>query len=96
MTAAAEPPVDVVVRIERLVVETPHAVDAVALRRALADAVRAVVAERGLPPAWNRDAHTGLVVIHGSEWDGHGGERALARDVALGLYERPRTSGART
>jgi hypothetical protein len=96
MTAAAERPVEVAVRIERLVVETPHAVDAVALRWALADAVRAVVIERGLPPAWSRDARTGLVVLHGVEWDGHGGEPALARAVALGLHERPAAPGART
>jgi hypothetical protein len=96
MTAAGDPPVEVAVRIDRLVVETPQAVDAVALRRALADAVRAVVSERGVPPAWSRDAHTGLAVIHGLEWDRRGGEPGLARAVALSLYEGSGAPGAAT
>jgi hypothetical protein len=87
VTAAADAPLDIAVRIDRLVVETRLAVDAVALRRALADAVRTVVAELGVPPAWSREARTSLAVIRGFTWDGQGGEQGLARVLALSLYE---------
>ena len=96
MTAAADAPVEIAVRIDRLVVETEHCVDPFALRRALADAVEAVVSERGVPPAWRSDGRTGLAVIRGLEWDGHGGEPGLARAVALSLYERAEAPGAAT
>ncbi|MGY1829092.1 hypothetical protein ACI8AA_01540 [Geodermatophilus sp. SYSU D01180] len=94
MSPAADAPLDIAVRIDRLVVESRHAVDAVALRRALADAVRTVVAERGVPQTWSRDARTPLAVIRGMAWDGRGGEQGLARVLALSLYEEPAAPGA--
>jgi hypothetical protein len=96
VTTAADAPVEVAVRIERLVVETERAVDADALREALAEAVRSLVCERGMPPAWSSDARSGVAVIHGFEWNGVGGEAGLARAVALSLYERSGALGAAT
>ena len=87
MKAGVDVPVEIAVRIDRLVVETEHAVEAFALQRALPDAVRAVVSERGVPAAWSRDARTRVAVIHGFAWDGQGAEPGLARALALRLYE---------
>lgn len=86
MTGPLDAPVAIDLRIDRLVVETGHAVDAFALQRALVDAVRAVVEERGVPAAWRRDARTGATVIRGFAWDGQGGEPGLARALALHLH----------
>ena len=80
-------PARIAVRIDRLVVETEHPVDAFALRRALADAVRAVVSERGVPAAWHDDAWTRIAVIRDFAWDGRGAEPGLARALAVRLYE---------
>ena len=80
-------PAEIAVRIDRLVVETEHPVDAFALQRALADAVRAVLSERGVPAAWSQDARTPVAVVHGFAWDGQGAEPGLARALAVRLYE---------
>jgi hypothetical protein len=80
-------PVEISLRIDRLVVQTRHPVDAFALRCALADAVRAVVSERGVPAAWHGDARTPGVVFDGFVWDGRGAERGLAQALAVRLYE---------
>ena len=93
MTAAVEPPVAIDLRIDRLVVETEHAVDAFALQRALADALRAVVDERGVPAAWRRELRVGIAVIPGFAWDGYGAEPGLARILATRLYEAVPTPG---
>lgn len=94
MTSPSGPSVEITIRIDRLVVETEHAVDAAALRRALAGAVRAVVDERGVPPAWHRAARTPVAVIDGFTWDGHGGEPGLARALAARIYDEALTTGA--
>jgi hypothetical protein len=92
--AAVDAPTAIDLRIDRLVVETRHGVDAFALQCALVDAVRAVVEERGVPAAWRHDARTGAAVIRGFAWDGQGGEPGLARALALRLYERVLTPEA--
>jgi hypothetical protein len=76
----------VVLRIERLVLETRHAVDAYALELALPEAISAVVAEHGVPADWQRPAVVPVRVIDGFTWDGHGGEPGLARALAECLY----------
>jgi len=81
-------PAEINVRIDRLVLETDHPVDAFALRRALGEAVCAVLVERGVPEAWHADVRTPVAVIDGLGWDGQGGEPGLARAVASQLYER--------
>jgi hypothetical protein len=89
MSAAPVAQVGIAVRIDRLVVETEHAaaVDAFALHRALADAVRAVVDHRGVPAAWHRGARTPVAVLDDFAWDGQGAEPGLARALAVRLYE---------
>jgi hypothetical protein len=87
VSAAVDVPVEIAVRIDRLVVETEHAVDAFALQRVLADAMRAVVSERGVPEAWSRDTRTRVLVIDGFAWDGQGAEPGLARALAVRLHE---------
>jgi hypothetical protein len=77
----------ITVRIDRLVLQTDHPVDAFALRRALGEAVCAVLVERGVPEAWHADVRRPVAVIDGLAWDGQGGEPALARAVASKLYE---------
>jgi hypothetical protein len=89
------PPIEVVVRIDRLVVETEHPVDTFDLQRGLADAVRSVVAERGLPASWDHDVRTPVSVIDGFSWDGRGGEPGLARALATRLYEDALSGEAR-
>lgn len=89
----AEAPAEVVVRIDRLLVETEYAVNAFALQHALADAVRELIADRGHPPAWDHDSQTPSSVIDGFVWDGHGGEPGLARVLATSLYEQALSAG---
>lgn len=78
---------DITVRIDRLVVETEHPVDAFALQRALSAALLTVVSERGVPAAWSRDRRTTAAVVDGFAWDGHGAEHGLAAALAVSLYE---------
>jgi hypothetical protein len=88
-------PAEIEVRIDRLVVETEHPFDGFALRLRLADAVRAVLAERGLPAAWDRDRGTPVSVIDDLGWDGRGGEAGLAHALAVGLYDGPLSAEVR-
>lgn len=83
MSARAE----VTLHIDRLMVETDRPVDALALQPALSAALEAIVAERGVPAAWGEDVSVPSAMIEGFAWDGHGGERGLARAVAARLYE---------
>jgi hypothetical protein len=78
---------DVTVRIDRLVVETRHPVNAFGLQRALGAAVREVLLERGVPEAWSADIRTPVAVLDGLAWTGLGGELELARALAERLYE---------
>jgi hypothetical protein len=78
---------DVTVRIDRLVVETGHSVDTFALQRALGEAIREVLVERGVPDAWAADICTPVAVVDGFAWDGRGGEPGLARALADRLYD---------
>jgi hypothetical protein len=80
-------PSEITVQIDRLVVETDHPVDGFALQRALGDAIRDVVTERGLPSCWQSDGSVPLAVVDGLAWDGQGGEPGLARALAVRLYE---------
>ena len=84
---AVTAPVEITVQIDRLVIETEHPVDGLALRRALAEAISAVVTERGVPSTWQRDASVPLAIVHDFHWDGAGGELGLARGLAVRLYE---------
>ena len=81
-------PAHIHLRIDRLVLETEHPVDAFSLRRALSEAVCEVLAERGVPEAWHTDRRIPLAVTEGPAWDGRGGEPALAGVAACQLYER--------
>ncbi len=85
--ARIEQPIDVRLRIDRLVVETPGPVDTFSLQRALGDAVRAVIVERGVPATWVRDSWTPVATIDDFAWDGRGGEQGLARVLAARLYD---------
>jgi hypothetical protein len=78
---------DVTVRIDRLVVETQHPVDAFALQRALGEALREVLVERGVPEAWSADIRTPVAVLDGLAWNGLGGEPELGRALAERLYD---------
>ncbi len=74
-------------RIDRMTVESAHDVDAFALRLALADAVRDVIADRGVPAAWlNGDVQRDGIVVEGFAWDGRGGEPGLARALVAVLF----------
>jgi hypothetical protein len=90
---AGEGPAEVVVRIDKLVVETEQPVDASALRQALAAAVQEVIADRGWPQECLRDTWTPMSVIDGFAWDGRGGESGLAQALAAGLYEHALAPG---
>ena len=93
---ARDAPAEVLVRIDKLLVETKQSVNAFALQRALTAAVREVIADRGCPQAWLRDARTPMSVIEGFVWDGRGGEPGLAQALATSLYEQALASeGAR-
>jgi hypothetical protein len=94
VNAPVDGPVDIALRIDRLVVETEHAVDAFALQRALTDAVRALIIDRGVPAAWRRDTHARVAVVDGFAWDGRGAEPGLAQALAVRLYEEGLAAGA--
>lgn len=91
--SGVDAPAEVVVRIDRLVVETDQPVNGFALQRALADAVQQVISERGCPHAWSRDAGTPVSVIDGFVWDGSGGEPGLAQALAVSLFEHALSPG---
>lgn len=77
---------DLNLRIDRLVVETEHPVDAFAFRQALTEVLRDVVQSRGVPAGWSQDTAQPATVIDNLTWDGTGGERGLAYAVADRLY----------
>lgn len=74
------------VRIDRIIVETDHPVDGFALQLALGDALREVVAGRGVPRSWQRDGTVPALALGQVDWDGRGGAPGLARAVAERLH----------
>lgn len=77
------------IRIDRLILESDHPVEAVAMRRALSAALHAVVVERGVPDAWNTGRADAVAVTERpATASGDGDEHGLARAAASQIYDR--------
>lgn len=83
---SAADPTGAQIRIDRIVVETAHPVDAAALPDALGTALRTVISDRGLPRGWTATQHVPTLNLGRLAWDGRGGTPGLAEALVDQLY----------